>query len=114
MFATWLLGIVVFVDDWLSILSVGNAMRRATDRHRIPREMLAYVSNATASSICVIVPTSTWGVFMISQLALRQAFVTPEEGIGTFVGLLPLLFILYWRCFVCCCLVWGSSLFLDR
>lgn len=29
LFATWLLGIVVFVDDWLSILSVGNAMRRA-------------------------------------------------------------------------------------
>ena len=41
LFATWLLGIVVFVDDWLSILSVGNAMRRATARYRIPREMLA-------------------------------------------------------------------------
>ena len=91
LFATWLLGIVVFVDDWLSILSVGNAMRRATDRYRIPREMLAYVSNVTASSICVIVPTSTWGVFMISQLA-ATGVCNPEEGIGTFVGLLPLLF----------------------
>lgn len=53
--------------------------------------MLAYVSNATASSICVIVPTSTWGVFMISQLA-ATGVCNPEEGIGTFVGLLPLLF----------------------
>ena len=59
--ASWLLGIVTFVDDWLSILSVGTAMRRATDRFHIPREMLAFLSNATATSICVIVPTSTWG-----------------------------------------------------
>ncbi len=61
LFASWLLGVVVFVDDWLSILSVGTAMRRATDRFRIPREMLAFLSNSTASSVCVIVPTSTWG-----------------------------------------------------
>lgn len=60
--ASWLLGIVIFVDDWLSILSVGTAMRRATDRFHIPREMLAFLSNVTASSVCVIVPTSTWGV----------------------------------------------------
>lgn len=29
LFASWLLGVLVFVDDWLSILSVGTAMRRA-------------------------------------------------------------------------------------
>lgn len=76
--AGWLLGIVTFVDDWLSILSVGTAMRRATDRFHIPREMLAFLSNATASSICVIVPTSTWGVFMISQLVATG--VCPSEA----------------------------------
>ena len=74
--AGWLLGIVTFVDDWLSILSVGTAMRRATDRFHIPREMLAFLSNATASSICVIVPTSTWGVFMISQLVATGVCAT--------------------------------------
>ena len=58
---TWILGMVIFVDDWLSILSTGNAMRKATDKLKIPREMLAYLCNSTASSICVVVPTSTWG-----------------------------------------------------
>lgn len=91
LFASWLLGVLVFVDDWLSILSVGTAMRRATDRFHIPREMLAYLSNTTASSICVIVPTSTWGVFMISQL-VATGVCPAEEGIATFVSALPFLF----------------------
>ncbi len=85
------LGIVTFVDDWLSILSVGTAMRRATDRFHIPREMLAFLSNATATSICVIVPTSTWGVFMISQLVATDV-CTSEAGMSTFVQVLPFLF----------------------
>ena len=87
----WLLGVVIFVDDWLSILSVGAAMRQATDRFRVPREMLAFLSNATASSICVIVPTSTWGVFMISQL-VSSGVCSSEEGIRTFLHALPFLF----------------------
>lgn len=87
----WLLGILVFVDDWLSILSVGSAMRRATDRCRVPREMLAYVCNTTASSICVIVPTSTWGVFMISQL-VATGICAEADGMRTFLHTIPLLF----------------------
>ena len=87
----WLLGVVIFVDDWLSILSVGAAMRQATDRFRIPREMLAFLSNATASSVCVIVPTSTWGVFMISQL-VSTGICPAEAGMTTFLKTLPFLF----------------------
>ena len=87
----WLLGVVIFVDDWLSILSVGAAMRQATDRFRIPREMLAFVSNATASSVCVIVPTSTWGVFMISQL-VSTGICPAEKGMAAFLHTLPFLF----------------------
>lgn len=89
--AAWILGILIFVDDWLSILSVGAAMRRATDRHGIPREMLAYLTNTTASSICVIVPTSTWGVFMISQL-VAVGICPAEAGMSTFLHVIPFLF----------------------
>jgi Na+/H+ antiporter NhaC len=66
-------------------------MRQATDRFRIPREMLAFISNATASSICVVVPTSTWGVFMISQL-VSTGICPAEAGMTTFLKTLPFLF----------------------
>lgn len=91
LFAAWLLGVIVFIDDWLSILSVGSAMRNATDRYRIPREMLAFVSNSTASSVCVIVPISTWGVFMISQM-VSTGVCPSEEGMVTFLHTLPMMF----------------------
>ena len=91
LFGAWLLGVIVFIDDWLSILSVGAAMRNATDRFKIPREMLAFVSNATASSVCVIVPISTWGVFMISQM-VSTGVCTSEEGMMTFLQTLPMMF----------------------
>lgn len=91
LFGAWLLGVIVFIDDWLSILSVGAAMRNATDRFKIPREMLAFVSNATASSVCVIVPISTWGVFMISQI-VSTGVCPPEEGMMTFLQTLPMMF----------------------
>ncbi|MBR6444241.1 MAG: hypothetical protein IKS63_02275 [Firmicutes bacterium] len=65
---TWVLGLMLFVDDWLSILTNGNAMKRMADKHGVPREMLAYTCNTLASSACVLVPISTWGVFMMSQL----------------------------------------------
>ena len=91
LFGAWLLGVIVFIDDWLSILSVGAAMRNATDRFKIPREMLAFVSNAVASSVCVIVPISTWGVFMISQM-VASGVCTTEAGMTTFLQTLPLMF----------------------
>ena len=89
--ATWLLGILVFIDDWLSILSVGAAMRNAADRFRIPREMLAFLSSVTASSICVVVPISTWGVFMTSQL-VATGVCPGEAGMVTFLKIIPFLF----------------------
>ncbi|MBR2491263.1 MAG: hypothetical protein IKB65_07260, partial [Ruminiclostridium sp.] len=91
LFGAWLLGVIVFIDDWLSILSVGAAMRNATDRLKIPREMLAFVSNSVASSVCVIVPISTWGVFMISQMT-ASGVCTAEVGMATFLKTLPLMF----------------------
>ena len=106
--ASWILGIVTFVDDWLSILSVGTAMRRATDRFHIPREMLAFLSNATATSICVIVPTSTWGVFMISQLVATDV-CTSEAGMSTFVQVCPSCFTPWSPCCAGSYIRWVSS-----
>ncbi len=91
LFGAWLLGVIVFIDDWLSILSVGAAMRKATDRFQVPREMLAFLSNTTASSVCVIVPISTWGVFMISQMVSANVCAA-EEGMVTFLHTLPMMF----------------------
>lgn len=86
--ATWLLGLAIFIDDYLNALAVGNAMRRVTDRLRISREMLAYVVDSTAAPICMLVPVSTWAVFFAGVLELSE-LAAPGEGISLFIASIP-------------------------
>lgn len=65
---TWILGIIVFVDDYLNSLAVGAAVRDITDKQRVSREMLAYIVNSTGVTVCAIVPISTWAAFMSAQM----------------------------------------------
>ena len=67
---TVLLGLLIFVDDYFNALAVGQIARPITDQHRISRAKLAYFIDSTSAPICVISPISSWGAFIIGQLAL--------------------------------------------
>lgn len=64
MLGTWILGIVVCVDDYLNSLAVGAAVRKVTDREKVSREMIAYIVNSTGVTVCAIIPFSSWAAFM--------------------------------------------------
>ncbi|MFM7912560.1 MAG: Na+/H+ antiporter NhaC family protein, partial [Bacteroidota bacterium] len=57
---TWLLGIVIFFDDYANTLLGGNTMRPVTDRLRISRAKLAYLVDATAAPVASVAFISTW------------------------------------------------------
>lgn len=59
-FATWVLGIGIFFDDYANTLVVGNTMRPMTDRLGISREKLSYIVDSTAAPITAIALVSTW------------------------------------------------------
>lgn len=59
-FATWLLGIAIFFDDYANTLIVGNTMRPITDKLNISREKLAYLVDSTAAPIASIAFVTTW------------------------------------------------------
>jgi Na+/H+ antiporter NhaC len=86
--AAWVLGIFMFVDDYLNSLAVGSAMRSLTDKYRISREKLAYVVDSTAAPISVIIPFSTWGVFFAGLIVANG--IAPEgEGLNTYIKAIP-------------------------
>ncbi len=58
--SSWLMGLVVFFDDYANSLIIGNMMRPITDKLRISREKLAYIVDSTAAPIASIVLISTW------------------------------------------------------
>ncbi|MBR2354378.1 MAG: Na+/H+ antiporter NhaC family protein [Clostridia bacterium] len=82
MLATFLLGVLIFVDDYFNCLTVGSVMRPVTDSKRISRAKLAYLIDATAAPICMIAPISSW--------AAAVANYAPEgEGLALFISAIP-------------------------
>ncbi len=60
MFATFILGVLIFIDDYFNCLTVGSVMEPVTTTHKISRAKLAYIIDATAAPICMIAPVSSW------------------------------------------------------
>lgn len=86
--SAWVLGIFMFVDDYLNSLAVGSAMRNLTDKYKISREKLAYVVDSTAAPISVIIPFSTWGVFF-AGLIVANGIAPDGAGLDTYIRSIP-------------------------
>ncbi|MCB1112733.1 MAG: hypothetical protein H7A37_06375 [Chlamydiales bacterium] len=57
------------IDDYLSSLTVGSVMRHVTDRFRIPRAKLAFLTDSMAAPIAIITPISSWAAAIIGFLS---------------------------------------------
>jgi len=57
---TWLLGVLIFFDDYANTLIVGNTMRSVTDKHKVSREKLAYIVDSTAAPVAAVAFITTW------------------------------------------------------
>lgn len=90
LFMTYFLGLIIFIDDYLNALTVGETMKRITDKYKVSREMLAYVVDSTAAPMCVLVPISTWAIFFGGLLVANGiAPETDPNGIKTYISAIP-------------------------
>jgi len=74
--AVWLMGLMIFFDDYSNTLVVGNTARSLTDHLKISREKLAYIVDSTAAPVACIGLITTWIPF-------------------------PTVFIRFWRLYLC-------------
>ena len=89
----WILGIIVFMDDYLNILTISASLRETCDKYKSPREMLAYVIDSTGAPVCVLIPLSTWAVFYAGVVGEEAGMVSYGSGMDIYIQSLP--FILY-------------------
>ena len=82
MLATFLLGVIIFIDDYFNCLTVGSVMRPVTDGHKISRAKLAYLIDATAAPVCMIAPISSWA-------AAVSEFAPEGQGLSLFIKAIP-------------------------
>ncbi len=82
MMATFVLGVLIFIDDYFNCLTVGSVMKPVTDRHKVSRAKLSYLIDATAAPVCMIAPISSWA-------AAVSSYAPEGEGISLFIKAIP-------------------------
>lgn len=83
-FATFALGVLIFIDDYFNCLTVGSVMLPVTDNHKVSRAKLSYLIDATAAPICMIAPISSW-----AAAVAEYTKGTGLNGIELFVKAIP-------------------------
>jgi len=90
-FATALLGVVVFFDDYANTLIVGGTMRPITDKLRISREKLAYLVDSTAAPVACLAFVTTWIGYEVGLIgdAVGKLPGYDEAAYSIFLGSIP-------------------------
>lgn len=89
--ATWFMGLFIFIDDYMSALATGVTMRKVTDTYKVSREMLAFMVNATAAPVCLLIPMSTWSIYSGSLLETNK-IVEKGHAFEGFLNTIPFMF----------------------
>ena len=82
---TFVLGVLIFIDDYFNCLTVGAVMRPVTDKAKISRAKLAYLIDATAAPICMIAPISSWAA-AVADYAKDAGDI---DGLALFIKAIP-------------------------
>ena len=80
--ATFILGVLIFIDDYFNCLTVGSVMRPVTDSQKMSRAKLAFLIDATAAPVCMIAPISSWA-------AAVSNYAPEGQGISLFIKAIP-------------------------
>ncbi len=78
-----LLSFILFIDDYLSNLTVGTVMRPVTDKFKIPRAKLAYLVHSVSIPLIIITPISSWMAWIVGVLATSG--VSPEKNLNSLI-----------------------------
>lgn len=82
--ATFVLGVLIFIDDYFNCLAVGSVMKPVTDAKRVSRAKLAFIIDATAAPVCMIAPISSWAA-AVSQYSSGTGY----NGLELFIHAIP-------------------------
>lgn len=80
MLSAWLMGMIIFFDDYSSCIIAGNTARPITDRLKISREKLSYIIDSTAAPIATVALISTWIGFELGVIGEGFAAIGMEEA----------------------------------
>ncbi len=88
MISTWVMGLMIFFDDYANCMIIGNTMRPLTDRLKISREKLSYIVDSTAAPVATLSVISTWVVAKMGFI-VDTGVIKETEMFSVFWELIP-------------------------
>jgi Na+/H+ antiporter NhaC len=81
----WLLGLLLFFDDYANTAVVGSTMKDVSDHLGVSREKLSYIVDSTAAPVATLA-ISSWVAFQLSMIeeGYETAGVAAADRPGTF------------------------------
>lgn len=91
---TYVLGIIIFIDDYFNALVIGEISKPITDKYKVSRAKLAYIIDSTSAPVVILMPISTWGAYIILLIggAFNDAGYTAHSGFTGFLSAIPFQF----------------------
>ncbi len=90
--AVWLMGLMIFFDDYSNTLVVGNTARSLTDHLKVSREKLAYIVDSTAAPVACIALITTWIGYQIGLIDQALASIdglSDVQAYSVFIHSIP-------------------------
>ena len=82
--AVWMMGLMIFFDDYANTLVVGNTARPITDKLKISREKLAYIVDSTAAPVVCIALITTWIGYEVGLIDNALQNIDELSGISAY------------------------------
>lgn len=79
----WLLGLLMFFDDYANTAIVGSSMKDVSDRLRISREKLSYIVDSTAAPVSTLA-ISSWVAFQLGLIEDAYESIGLEDAPSAF------------------------------
>ncbi|MFW6298807.1 MAG: Na+/H+ antiporter NhaC family protein [Bacillota bacterium] len=91
---TWVLGIIICIDDYLNALVIGEISIPITDSYKVSRAKLSYIIDSTSAPVVIMMPLSTWGAYIIGTMGglFEDEGYTLHSGFSGFLAAVPFQF----------------------
>lgn len=65
---TWVLGLILCIDDYINDLAIGPSVRTITDKYNVPREGIGFIIISMGVPICALLPVTAMAVFVFGVM----------------------------------------------
>ncbi|MEJ5228598.1 MAG: Na+/H+ antiporter NhaC family protein [Pseudothermotoga sp.] len=86
----WLLGVIVFFNDYINAAIVGNVTRDIFEQHKISKEKLSYILDSTSAPVATFF-ISDWIAYQLAMIqnGMDGAGITGISPLSAFLGSIP-------------------------